>query len=190
MFFLCNSEIIPYICSMKQRILPSILALALLSLVLLMAACSGGQQPRSYVAELTSDDSMTIRLGQWDLTRFHSDKLGLDINYPSFLYHQDLPEEPGQELFMYEDISISVVVDSLKGMTRSASQQMMNMGADLVESGDDYSIQEGSEQDWDYYGKVMDDDTLRIVTIMLRYAPHHSEAVAPLRDWVKDFSLK
>jgi hypothetical protein len=175
---------------MKQRILPSILALALLSLVLLMAACSGGQQPRSYVAELTSDDSMTIRLGQWDLTRYHSDKLGLDINYPSFLYHQDLPEEPGQELFMYEDISISVVVDSLKGMTRSASQQMMNMGADLVESGDDYSIQEGSEQDWDYYGKVMDDDTLRIVTIMLRYAPHHSEAVAPLRDWVKDFSLK
>lgn len=175
---------------MKQRILPSILALALLSLVLLMAACSGGQQPRSYVAELTSDDSMTIRLGQWDLTRFHSDKLGLDINYPSFLYHQDLPEEPGQELFMYEDISISVVVDSLKGMTRSASQQMMNMGADLVESGDDYSIQEGSEQDWDYYGKVMDDDTLRIVTIMLRYAPHHSEAVAPLRDWVRDFSLK
>jgi hypothetical protein len=175
---------------MKQRILPSILALALLSLVLLMAACSGGQQPRSYVAELTSDDSMTIRLGQWDLTRFHSDKLGLDINYPSFLYHQDLPEEPGQELFMYEDISISVVVDSLKGMTRSASQQMMNMGADLVESGDDYSIQEGSEQDWDYYGKVMDDDTLRVVTIMLRYAPHHSEAVAPLRDWVRDFSLK
>lgn len=175
---------------MKQRILPSILALALLSLVLLMAACSGGQQPRSYVAELTSDDSMTIRLGQWDLTRFHSDKLGLDINYPSFLYHQDLPEEPGQELFMYEDISISVVVDSLKGMTRSASQQMMNMGADLVESGDDYSIQEGSEQDWDYYGKVMDDDTLRIVTIMLRYAPHHSEAVAPLRDWVRDFKLK
>lgn len=175
---------------MKQRILPSILALALLSLVLLMAACSGGQQPRSYVAELTSDDSMTIRLGQWDLTRYHSDKLGLDINYPSFLYHQDLPEEPGQELFMYEDISISVVVDSLKGMTRSASQQMMNMGADLVESGDDYSIQEGSEQDWDYYGKVMDDDTLRIVTIMLRYAPHHSEAVAPLRDWVRDFSLK
>lgn len=175
---------------MKQRILPSILALALLSLVLLMAACSGGQQPRSYVAELTSDDSMTIRLGQWDLTRYHSDKLGLDINYPSFLYHQDLPEEPGQELFMYEDISISVVVDSLKGMTRSASQQMMNMGADLVESGDDYSIQEGSEQDWDYYGKVMDDDTLRIVTIMLRYAPHHSEAVAPLRDWVRDFKLK
>lgn len=175
---------------MKQRILPSILAFALLSLVLLMAACSGGQQPRSYVAELTSDDSMTIRLGQWDLTRYHSDKLGLDINYPSFLYHQDLPEEPGQEVFMYEDISISVVVDSLKGMTRSASQQMMNMGADLVESGDDYSIQEGSEQDWDYYGKVMDDDTLRIVTIMLRYAPHHSEAVAPLRDWVKDFSLK
>jgi hypothetical protein len=25
---------------------------------------------------------------------------------------------------------------------------------------------------------------------MLRYSPHHSEAVAPLRDWVKDFTLK
>ena len=158
---------------------------ALLCMTILFGACSGAQQPRSYVAELSSDDSMTIRLGQWDLTRYHSDKLGLDINYPSFLYHQDLPEEPGQELFMYEDISISVVVDSLKGMTYSASQQMMGMGADLVESGDDYSI-----QDWDYYGKVMDDDTLRLVTVMLRYAPHHSEAVEPLREWVKNFRLK
>ena len=91
---------------------------------------------------------------------------------------------------MYEDISISVVVDSLKGMTYSASQQMMGMGAALVESGDDYSIQEGSEQDWDYYGKVMDDDTLRLVTVMLRYAPRHSEAVEPLREWVKNFRLK
>ena len=163
---------------------------ALLCVTILLGACSGAQQPRSYVAELSSDDSMTIRLGQWDLTRYHSDKLGLDINYPSFLYHQDLPEEPGQELFMYEDISISVVVDSLKGMTYSGSQQMMGMGADLVESGDDYSIQEGSEQDWDYYGKVMDDDTLRLVTVMLRYAPHHSEAVEPLREWVKNFRLK
>lgn len=164
--------------------------LVLLSVVSVLAACSGGQQPRSYVAELTSDDSMTIRLGQWELTRYHSDKLGLDINYPSFLYHQDLPEEPGQELFMYEDISLSVMVDSLKGMTYSAGQQMMGMGADLIESGDDYSIQEGSEQDWDYYGKVMDDDTLRLVTIMLRYAPHHSEAVAPLREWVKAYQLR
>ena len=163
---------------------------ALLCMTIFLDACSGAQQPRSYVAELSSDDSMTIRLGQWDLTRYHSDKLGLDINYPSFLYHQDLPEEPGQELFMYEDISISVVVDSLKGMTYSASQQMMGMGADLVESGDDYSIQEGSEQDWDYYGKVMDDDTLRLVTVMLRYAPHHSEAVEPLREWVKNYRLK
>lgn len=163
---------------------------ALLCVTILLGACSGARQPRSYVAELSSDDSMTIRLGQWELTRYHSDKLGLDINYPSFLYRQDLPEEPGQELFMYEDISISVVVDSLKGMTYSAGQQMMGMGADLVESGDDYSIQEGSDQDWDYYGKVIDDDTVRLVTVMLRYAPDHSEAVEPLREWVKNYSLK
>ena len=44
-----------------------------------LAACgSSEQQPKGYVSELTSDDSLTISLGQWELTRFHSDKLGME----------------------------------------------------------------------------------------------------------------
>jgi len=158
--------------------------------MILFGSCGSRQQPKSYVQELTSDDSLTIKLGQWDLRKFHSTKLGIDINYPSFLYYQDLPDEPAQEVFMYEDISVSVMVDSLKGMSYSAGQQMMGMGADLVEVGDDYSIQEGSEQDWDYYGKVIDSDTLRLVTLMLRYSPAHSGAVEPLKEWIRQFKLK
>ena len=166
-------------------------SIAILSTVAaLLTSCGSSQQPRAYVQELTSNDSLTIRLGQWDLHRYHSDKLGLDINYPSFLYHQPLPEEPAQELFMYEDISISVIADSLQGNSRSASQQMMGMGADLIEVGDDYSIQEGSEDDWDYYGKVIDADSTRIITVMLRYNPRHSEAIEPLKEWVKQFSVQ
>lgn len=154
------------------------------------ASCGSQQQPKAYVTELTSDDSMTIKMGQWTLLKYHSDKLGLDINYPSFLYHQEMPSETSQEIFIADDISISVIVDSLKGINRSASQQMMNMGADLVEAGDDYSIQTGAEDDWEYYGKVIDDDTIRIVTVMLRYAPEHAEAVAPLREWVNNFKVR
>ena len=69
----------------------SYIIIALIAIIL--SACGGQRQPRAYggVGELTSDDSMTIKMGQWDLLKYHSDKLGLDINYPSFLYHQDLP---------------------------------------------------------------------------------------------------
>ena len=156
-----------------------------------LAACgSSEQQPKGYVSELTSDDSLTIRLGQWELTRFHSDKLGMEINYPSFLYHQALPGETCQEVFIRDDISISVIVDSLMGMNYSAGQQMMGMGADLVEVGDDYSILTGADENWDYYGKVIDDDSTRVVTIMLRYSPNHDEAVDPLREWVDNFKIK
>ena len=159
-------------------------------MTVMLSGCGGQQQPKSYVTELTSDDSMTIKMGQWDLIKYHSDKLGMDINYPSFLHHQQLPSETSQEVFIADDISISVVVDSLNGMNYSAGQQMMGMGADLVDVGDDYSIQTGSEDNWDYYGKVIDDDTIRIVTVMLRYAPSHSEAVEPLREWVNKFKVK
>ena len=79
---------------------------------------------------------------------------------------------------------------SMEGIGYSAGQQMMGMGADLVEVGDNYSIQTGSEDDWDYYGKVIDDDTIRIVTVMLRYAPEHDGAVEPLREWVKNYNIK
>lgn len=161
-----------------------------IAMTVMLGGCGGQQQPKSYVTELTSDDSMTIKMGQWDLIKYHSDKLGMDINYPSFLHHQQLPSETSQEVFIADDISISVVVDSLNGMNYSAGQQMMGMGADLVDVGDDYSIQTGSEDNWDYYGKVIDDDTIRIVTVMLRYAPSHSEAVKPLREWVNKFKVK
>ena len=161
-----------------------------IAMTVMLGGCGGQQQPKSYVTELTSDDSMTIKMGQWDLIKYHSDKLGMDINYPSFLHHQQLPSETSQEVFIADDISISVIVDSLNGINYSAGQQMMGMGADLVDVGDDYSIQTGSEDNWDYYGKVIDDDTIRIVTVMLRYAPSHSEAVEPLREWVNQFKVK
>lgn len=156
----------------------------------LLVSCGNNPQPKAYVSELTSDDSLTIRMGQWNLTRYHSDKLGMDINYPSFLYHQELPSETSQEMFIAEDVSISVIVDSLTGMNYSAGQQMMGMGADLVDVGEDYSILTGMEEKWEYYGKVIDVDSTRVVTVMLRYFPEHGEAVEPLREWVNEFTVK
>lgn len=102
-----------------------------ISIALLLGSCGNKPQPKAYRTDLSSDDSMTIRMGQWDLIKYHSDKLGLDINYPSFLHHQPLPSETCQEIFIADDISISVIVDSLNGMNYSAGQQMMGMGADL-----------------------------------------------------------
>ena len=156
----------------------------------LFVSCGNNSQPKAYTSELTSDDSLTIRMGQWNLARYHSDKLGMDINYPSFLYHQELPSETSQEMFIAEDVSISVIVDSLTGMNYSAGQQMMGMGADLVDVGEDYSILTGMEEKWEYYGKVIDVDSSRVVTVMLRYFPEHGEAVEPLREWVNEFTVK
>ena len=157
---------------------------------IIISACGGQRQPRAYGGmEMTADDSATIRMGQWDLIKYHSDKLGIDINYPSFLYHQDLKNETSQEVFMSDEMSLSVIVDSLQG-NRIASQQMLAMGADLVEVGDDYSIQAGSDEDFDYYGKVIEDDTIRLVTVLARFKPEYSEAAEPLREWVKNFTLK
>lgn len=169
---------------MTKNIIAGVLCLSLL------VSCVNTQQPKAYTSELTSDDSLLIRMGQWDLTRFHSDKLGMDINYPSFLYHQELPSETSQEMFVAEDVSISIIVDSLTGMNYSAGQQLMGMGADLVDVGDNYSILTGAEEKWDYYGKVIDVDSTRVVTVMLRYYPEHSEAVEPIREWVNNFEVK
>ena len=157
----------------------------------MLGACGGHRQPQAYGgAELTSSDSLTIRMGQWDLLKYHSDKLGIDINYPDILYLQNLPDEPNQEVLMTEDLSISVMVDSLTGTNQPARQLMFAMGADLVEVGDDYSIQTGSDEDWDYYAKVLDDRTVRLVTVMLRYKPEHSDAVEPMKEWVRNVTLK
>ena len=91
---------------------------------------------------------------------------------------------------MMDDVSISVLVDSLSGMMRSSGQRMMGMGADLLEVGDDYTILEGEDDKWEYYGKVIDSDSLRQVTIMLRYYPEHSDAVIDLKEWVRNFVVQ
>lgn len=164
--------------------------IAILLAAAFLGSCGGRQQPRAYVSELTSDDSMTIRMGQWQLMRYHSQRLGFDINYPSFLVHQELPDEVGsQEIFMMDDISVSIMTESTDSMLRSPSQQLMGMGADLTEVTDRYSIQEGADEEWEYFGKVIDDST-RLITVMLRYYPEHTEAVEPLKEWVRAFDVR
>ena len=91
---------------------------------------------------------------------------------------------------MMDDVSLSVMVDSLEGMMRSSGQMMMGMGAELLEVGDDYSIHQGTDDKWEYYGKVIDSDTLRQVTVMLRYYPEHADAVELLKEWVRGFEVK
>ena len=158
--------------------------------IVVMGGCSS-RQPKAYVSELTSADSVSIKMGNYTLLKYHSDRLGMNINYPSYLVHQDLPDEVGmQELFMMDDVSISVMVDSLSGMMRSSGQRMMGMGAELLEVGDDYSIHLGQDEKWEYYGKVIDSDSMRQVTVILRYYPEHEDAVIELKEWVKDFSIK
>ena len=160
-----------------------------LTTLLLLASCSS-KQPRSYSTALTPDDSLSIAMGDWVLMKDHSDTLSLDIFYPSFLERQDLPADDGlQELFMWQDVSVSVIVDSLSGMMRSSGQMLMGMGSELLESGDDYSIHEGQDEQWEYYAKVMDSDSLRQITVILRYDPGHAEAVEPLKEWVRDYGL-
>ena len=166
------------------------LILAIVAIVML-SGCNSRQQPHAYVSELTSADSVSIRMGNYTLLKYYSDRLGMNINYPSYLVHQDLPDEVGmQELFMMDDVSVSVLVDSLAGMMRSSGQRMMGMGAELLEVGDDYSIHEGQDDKWEYYGKVIDSDSLRQVTIMLRYYPEHEDAVIELKEWVRNFVVQ
>lgn len=156
-----------------------------------MCGCSSRRRPLAYVNELTSADSVSIRMGNYTLLKYHSDRLGMNINYPSYLIHQELPDEVGmQELFMMDDVSISVMVDSLSSMMRSSGQRMMGMGAELLEVGDDYSIHEGQDDKWEYYGKVIDTDSLRQVTVILRYYPEHEDAVIELKEWVKNFNVE
>ena len=166
------------------------LILAIVAIVML-SGCNSRQQPHAYVSELTSADSVSIRMGNYTLLKYYSDRLGMNINYPSYLVHQDLPDEVGmQELFMMDDVSISVMVDSLSGMMRSSGQRMMGMGAELPEVGEDYTIHEGQDDKWEYYGKVIDSDSLRQITIILRYYPEHADAVIELKDWVRNFEVQ
>jgi hypothetical protein len=59
-----------------------------------------------------------------------------------------------------------------------------------VDVGDNYSILTGADENWDYYGKVIDDDTVRVITVMLRYHPDHEVAMDPLREWVDRFKVE
>ena len=107
--------------------------LAVVAIVMLWG-CNSRPQANGYVSELTSADSLSIKMGQFTLLKYHSDRLGFNINYPSYLVHQDLPDEVGmQELFMMDDVSISVLVDSLAGMMRSSGQRMMGGCSDRTE---------------------------------------------------------
>ena len=71
----------------------------------------------------------------------------------------------------------------------SVACKMLGMGADLVEVTDRYSIQQGQDDKWEYYGKVID-DSARIVTVILRYYPEHVESVEALKEWVRAFDVK
>ena len=66
----------------KSRVV--IRLLGAVALVLLLSGCFESQkQPRAYVSDLTSGDSVSIKMGQYTLLKYHSDRLGMDINYPS-----------------------------------------------------------------------------------------------------------
>jgi hypothetical protein len=81
------------------------------------------------------------------------------------------------------------MVDSLNSMLRSSGQTLMAMGADLVDVGDDYTIHDGQDDKWEYYSKVINSDSLRQVTIIIRYYPEHAEAMESLKEWVRDFKV-
>ena len=153
--------------------------------LLFLSACRQ-QAAKAYVTELDSNDSLSILMGNSEMTRYHSDKLDIDITYPSFLRHQYL-EEDQMEVFMDEDVSLSYMVEHLDdNLHRSPGQTMMGMGAELLEAGDNYSIHTGQDDDLEYYGKVID-DSLRFITVILRYHPRHAQAVEPLKQLVRDF---
>ena len=144
------------------------------------------QVAKSYATELDSNDSIAISIGESKMVNYHSEKLGIDIIYPSFLRHQYL-EEDQMEVFMDEDVSLSYMVETIGDeLHRSPGQSMMNMGAELLDAGDDYSIHTGQDGNLEYYGKVIDDST-RFITVILRYNPNHSEAAGPLRQLVHDY---
>ena len=157
-------------------------------LLLLLMSCGQSKQPKSFVNELDSNDSLNIAMGNYHMVDYHSDNLRLDIRYPSYLRHQYL-EDDEMEVFMDDnDLSLSFMVQDINGtdVFRTPGQTLMGMGAELIEAGDDYSIHQGTEGELEYYGKVIDDST-RTITIILRYLPKHADAAQPLRQYVHDY---
>lgn len=166
----------------------TVLFLSVLSFMLF--SCSGHQQPKSFNNMIDGNDSVAMMLGDSPMEIYHSDALGLDIPHPACLVHQEF-EDSLQEVFVGGDVSISVITQYFndQDIFRSAGQQMHGMGAELLEAGDDYSIHTGQEGDFEYYAKVVEDST-RLVTFILRYYPDHGEGVEPLKQLVRDFSLR
>ncbi|MBP3776713.1 MAG: hypothetical protein IJ069_13595 [Prevotella sp.] len=161
------------------------ISLFFLGMTLCLTACRQ-QMPKAYITELDSNDSLTIAIGNSEMTNYHSERLGIDITYPSYLRHQYL-EEDQMEVFMTDDVSLSFMVKHIdENLRRSPGQDMMGMGAELLDAGDDYSIHTGQDGDLEYYGKVID-DSLRFITVILRYDPKHAEAVEPLKELVRDY---
>ena len=164
--------------------------LYLLTLLLLVVACNNGQQLKSFNNVITGDDSLNIELSQSEIVNYHSPTLNLDITYPSYLRHQYL-EDDQMEVFLNDDPSLSFMEQLvLKGddIFRTPGQQMMGMGAEILEAGDDYSIHTGQEGDFEYYAKVIE-DSARIITIILRYLPNRSSAVEDLKQYVHDYTI-
>jgi hypothetical protein len=164
--------------------------LPVLTLILLMASCQNQQRLKSFNNVITADDSLNIELSKADTITYHSDRLSLDITYPSYLRHQYL-EDDQMEVFLNDDLSLSFMEQQLfKGddIFRTPGQQLMGMGAELLEAGDDYSIHTGQDGDFEYYAKVLDDST-RIITVILRYLPNRAEAASDLRKYVHDYRL-
>ena len=165
----------------------SLLPWALL-LLLLAAACTNRRQLKSFNNVITADDSLNIELSQADTLYYHSPTLDLDITYPSYLRHQYL-EDDQMEVFLNDDLSLSFMEQQVfrgDDLFRTPGQQLMGMGAELLEATDDYSIHTGQEGDFEYYAKVIDDST-RIITVILRYLPDRADAAADLRRYVHDF---
>ena len=164
--------------------------LPFLSLILLLS-CQNQPKLKSFNNVITAEDSLNIELSKADILTYHSEKLGIDITYPSYLRHQFLEDEQ-MEVFWNDDLSLSFIEQQIfKGddIFRTPGQQLMGMGAELLEAGDDYSLHTGQDGDFEYYAKVIDDST-RIVTVILRYLPDRAGAAEGLKEYVKNYSLK
>ena len=157
---------------------------------LLFIGCQNQPKLKSFNNVITADDSLNIELSRADTIFYHSETLGLDITYPSYLRHQFL-EDDQMEVFLNDDLSLSFMEQQLyKGddIFRTPGQQLMGMGAELLEAGDDYSLHTGQDGDFEYYAKVIDDST-RIVTIILRYLPDRAGAAEGLKEYVRNYTI-
>lgn len=157
---------------------------------LLFIGCQNQPKLKSFNNVITADDSLNIELSRADTIFYHSETLGLDITYPSYLRHQFL-EDDQMEVFFNDDLSLSFMEQQLyKGddIFRTPGQQLMGMGAELLEAGDDYSLHTGQDGDFEYYAKVIDDST-RIVTIILRYLPDRAGAAEGLKEYVRNYTI-